>query len=67
MPTPDWFSQLLNLELNRAQIDQLYGHYELLIQWNQRMNLTTVKPGAETVIRHYCESLFFAAHLPASR
>ena len=29
------------------------------------MNLTTVKPGPEMVIRHYCESLFFAAHLPA--
>jgi len=28
------------------------------------MNLTTVEPGEETVIRHYCESLFFTAHLP---
>ena len=70
MPTPDWFSQLLNRELSswiglsELQIDQLYQHYELLLRWNQRMNLTTVKPGSETVIRHYCESLFFAAHLP---
>ena len=31
------------------------------------MNLTTVKPGPDTVIRHYCESLFFAAHLPAAK
>jgi 16S rRNA (guanine527-N7)-methyltransferase len=31
------------------------------------MNLTTVKPGPEMVIRHYCESLFFAAHLPAAK
>ena len=73
MPTPDWFSQLLNRELNRwiglseLQIVQLYQHYELLLRWNQRMNLTTVKPGPETVIRHYCESLFFAAHLPADQ
>ena len=71
MPTPDWFFQLLDRELNRwirlseAQMEQLYQHYELLLRWNQRMNLTTVKPGAETVIRHYCESLFFAAHIPA--
>jgi 16S rRNA (guanine527-N7)-methyltransferase len=70
VPTPDWFSQLLNRELSswiglsELQIDQLYQHYELLLRWNQRMNLTTVKPGSETVIRHYCESLFFAAHLP---
>ena len=70
MPTPDWFSQLLdrelsNILLSEVQIVQLYTHYELLIRWNQRMNLTTVKAGPEMVIRHYCESLFFAAHLPA--
>jgi 16S rRNA (guanine527-N7)-methyltransferase len=29
------------------------------------MNLTTVGPGPDMVIRHYCESLFFGAHLPA--
>jgi 16S rRNA (guanine527-N7)-methyltransferase len=72
VPTPDWFSRtLLNelgqwLQLSESQIDQLYGHYELLQRWNQRMNLTTVKPGPEIVIRHYCESLFFAARLPAT-
>ncbi len=75
MPTPEqipeWFSELLDRELSHrvplsdAQIRQLYQHYDLLLRWNQRMNLTTVKPGPETVIRHYCESLFFAAHLPA--
>jgi 16S rRNA (guanine(527)-N(7))-methyltransferase RsmG len=65
VPTPDWFSELLGPELSELQIAQLFGHYELLIRWNQRMNLTTVKPGSEMVIRHYCESLFFAAHLPA--
>jgi 16S rRNA (guanine(527)-N(7))-methyltransferase RsmG len=63
--TPDWFSELLPAELNQQQIDQLFQHYELLIRWNQRMNLTTVKAGPETVVRHYCESLFFAAKLPA--
>ena len=72
VPTPDWFSQLLDRELSKwmslsdLQVAQLYRHYELLLRWNQRMNLTTVKPGPETVIRHYCESLFFAAHLPAA-
>ena len=71
-PVPEWFSELLNRELGNwvrlsdTQIAQLYQHYDLLSRWNQRMNLTTVKPGPDTVIRHYCESLFFAAHLPAN-
>jgi 16S rRNA (guanine527-N7)-methyltransferase len=66
VPTPDWFSGLLPPGLSELQVAQLYGHYELLIKWNQRMNLTTVKPGPDMVIRHYCESLFFAAHLPSA-
>lgn len=71
MPTPDWFSQLLvhelaAIHLSTAQIDLLYQHYELLLRWNQKMNLTTVKPGPETVIRHYCESLFFTAQIPGT-
>jgi len=69
---PLWFAELLHQELDRwvaltqGQIGQLYQHYELLVRWNQRMNLTTVRPGPEMVIRHYCESLFFGVHLPAS-
>jgi 16S rRNA (guanine(527)-N(7))-methyltransferase RsmG len=69
---PDWFSELLARELSswahlsQLQVTLLYQHYDLLIRWNRRMNLTTVKPGPDTVIRHYCESLFFAAHLPAA-
>jgi 16S rRNA (guanine(527)-N(7))-methyltransferase RsmG len=68
--TPVWFRDVLNRELLRwvrlsdVQIAQLYQHYELLVRWNERMNLTSVKPGPEMVVRHYCESLFFAAHLP---
>jgi len=64
---PDWFSQLVQDYLSEPQTEQLYRHYETLLRWNERMNLTTVKPGPEMVLRHYCESLFFAAHLPAQK
>lgn len=67
VPAPDWFCELLREYLDLAQIDLLYRHYELLVRWNQRMNLTTVEPGPEMVERHYLESLFFAAHLPADK
>ena len=70
MPTPDWFAELLHRELapwialSTDQVDYLRQHYELLLRWNQRMNLTSIKPGPEMVTRHYCESLFFGIHLP---
>jgi 16S rRNA (guanine527-N7)-methyltransferase len=69
MAVPGWFRETLEKELSGlvalsgTQIDQLYEHYVLLDRWNKKINLTTVEPGTQMVIRHYCESLFFAAHL----
>ena len=68
MPVSAWFSGVLQREmpwltLTSGQISQLYLHYQLLERWNKQINLTTVAPGEEMVIRHYCESLFFATHL----
>jgi 16S rRNA G527 N7-methylase RsmG len=45
----------------------LEEHYRLLLVWNQRMNLTRVTEVSEAALRHYCESLFLAAHLTAGR
>jgi 16S rRNA (guanine(527)-N(7))-methyltransferase RsmG len=69
MPVPDWFADLLHSELARwmnlsdDQIARLYEHYQLLEHWNKQINLTSIKPGREMVLRHYCESLFFGAQL----
>lgn len=50
--------------LAETQIARLQAHYELLLRWNRVLNLTTVVSPEEAVERHYCESLFLAAHLP---
>lgn len=69
---PGWFGEVLQRELrpwvqlSNAQIGQLYVHYKLLERWNEKMNLTSLKPGVELVVRHYCESLFFGAHFPGA-
>lgn len=70
MPVPPWFGELLARELrpwltlSGDQVSRLYRHYELLQRWNQRINLTSIEPGPQMVLRHYCESLFFGANLP---
>jgi 16S rRNA (guanine527-N7)-methyltransferase len=47
-----------------AQVESLFRHYELLMRWNRKMNLTSIRSPEEIVVRHYCESLFFAANVP---
>jgi len=53
------------LSLTDPQVALLFRHYELLVRWNRKMNLTSIRSPEEIVLRHYCESLFFAANIPA--
>ena len=66
------FSELLRqklsgiITLSDDRLEALKSHYELLLRWNSRLNLTSIESLEEAVERHYCESLFLAAHLPSN-
>ena len=51
--------------LSDPQIEQLEQHYELMLRWNKTVNLTRIEALEEAVDRHYGESLFLGANLPA--
>jgi 16S rRNA (guanine527-N7)-methyltransferase len=65
------FRELLTREfgpygsLTVEQIGLLEAHYNLLVQWNTRLNLTRIDSIEEAVRLHYCESLFVGTRLPA--
>jgi 16S rRNA (guanine527-N7)-methyltransferase len=65
------FKELLAAEfaafgtLSEDQLAELEHHYSLLLQWNQRMNLTRIEKLEDAVRLHYCESLFLGLALPA--
>ena len=53
------------VELSPEQVAALQRHYELMMRWNQTLNLTTITDLAAVVERHYCESVFLGSLLPA--
>jgi 16S rRNA (guanine527-N7)-methyltransferase len=69
VPDRDWFAGLVAarvpVSLAASQVDALYAHFEILMRWNQKLNLTSIRDPEEVVIRHYCECLLFGAGLPA--
>lgn len=73
MSTSASLSEVLRRELagvvqvSEAQVNALEQHYALLLRWNAKLNLTTVVRLPDAAVRHYCESLFLAAHLTAGR
>jgi len=49
--------------LTDTQVRLLGDHYELLVRWNRKLNLTAIRTLEEAVTRHYAESLYFGATL----
>jgi 16S rRNA (guanine527-N7)-methyltransferase len=66
------FKSLLALEfspygtLTLQQLTLLEEHYNLLLRWNRKMNLTRITSLLDAVRFHYCESLYLARQLPGS-
>jgi 16S rRNA (guanine527-N7)-methyltransferase len=54
-------------QLSPDALSELLRHYELLVRWNESLNLTSITGLEEAVLRHYCESLFLGIQLPAAR
>ena len=50
-------------ELDDTLLASIRVHLDLLIRWNQHMNLTALRTPEEMVLRHFGESLFAAREL----
>jgi 16S rRNA (guanine527-N7)-methyltransferase len=48
----------LGLALSERQMVQLAAHFSLLVHWNRRINLTSVRRPEDIAVRHFGESLF---------
>ena len=54
-------------ELTPVQLALLEKHYQLVLRWNDKMNLTRITGVREAVLHHYCESLYLAGSLPSRK
>jgi 16S rRNA (guanine527-N7)-methyltransferase len=51
--------------LDPAAYEQFKDYLDLLLRWNQRLNLTAIREPLQVIERHFVESAFVAQHLPA--
>lgn len=47
----------LNLVLDKNQLDQFIKYYEILVEWNSFMNLTTITEFDEVILKHFLDSI----------
>lgn len=54
----------LGIKLNSSQMDQFLKYYELLIEWNSYMNLTTITDFQSVLKKHFIDSLSLIKVIP---
>jgi len=49
--------QKMGININKEQIRKFSRYLELLLQWNQKINLTSLKTPQEIIIKHFLDSI----------
>lgn len=52
----DAFSKI-NIVLNLQQADQFVRYYEMLIEWNEKINLTAITESEDVLVKHFIDSV----------
>ena len=47
----------INIEITQKQLDQLERYYELLVEWNEKINLTNITEKEQVYLKHFYDSL----------
>lgn len=50
-------AQKIGIELNKVQIECFSRYLDLLIKWNQKINLTSLKISSEIISKHFLDSI----------
>ena len=48
----------IGIIISEKQAEQLYRYYELLVEWNQKMNLTAITEFEDVVVKHFLDSAY---------
>jgi 16S rRNA (guanine527-N7)-methyltransferase len=55
------------IELSPRQLDQFETYYHLLVEWNERMNLTAITDKEEVYLKHFYDSISAAFYYDLSK
>jgi 16S rRNA (guanine527-N7)-methyltransferase len=52
------------LTANEEQVLQIQQYIRILLQWNDKVNLTSIRDPLEILYRHFCESMYASVAVP---
>lgn len=52
-----YYGKKMDIVFNDKQIEQFYNYMNLLLEWNEKINLTSIVEPKEVVLKHFIDSL----------
>lgn len=52
-----YYFDIQNINIDDEKINKFQKYYELLLEWNKKINLTRIVEGKDVCIKHFCDSL----------
>ena len=53
----------IEIELTNKQIEKYYNYMNLLLKWNEKINLTAIVEPKEIILKHFVDSLTIAKYV----
>lgn len=57
------YAKEIKIVLHEKQINQLYTYMELLLEWNQKVNLTAITEPKEIILKHFIDSMTITKYI----
>lgn len=59
--------QEINVEINEEEINKFYDYMNLLLQWNEKINLTAITEQEDIILKHFVDSLTIYKYIEESK
>lgn len=56
-----------NIHLKKRQIEQFSAYYDLLVEWNDKINLTSITKKEDVYLKHFFDSITPAMYIDLTR
>ena len=50
-------SSCIEIQINKEQINKFYMYMNLLLQWNEKINLTAITKPEDIILKHFIDSI----------
>ncbi len=62
------YAEELGMSLTNMQVDKFFTYMELLLEWNEKINLTAITKPEDIILKHFIDSMTVAKYIkPESR